>query len=123
MSSIERQPAINPPEDRDDGPARTVVVVHAGRPEPEHAQEGADRARAGRHRVGGGSWLDLVERSLQSWPITLRVALLLVVLFTGTAAVAAVLGVAGQLVLAGLGLRAHQRHRRRLAELRSRIGD
>ncbi|MPZ84031.1 MAG: hypothetical protein GEV28_28005 [Actinophytocola sp.] len=77
----------------------------------------------GRHRAGADSWMDLAERSLQSWPITLRVALLLVVLFTGTAAVAAVLGVAGQLVLAALGLRAHQRHRRRLAELRSHIED
>jgi hypothetical protein len=50
---------------------------------------------------------------LCSWPITLRVIVLLVVLLTGTAAAAMTLGVGGQLLLAALGLYARRTRQRR----------
>ena len=51
------------------------------------------------------SWLRLVERVLASWPATLRLALFLLILFTGIAVVATALGVAGQILLTVLGFR------------------
>lgn len=54
---------------------------------------------------------------LGSWPITLRLAFLFLVLVTGTAELAAAVGVVGQLVLAGIALRTQRQHKRRMAEL------
>jgi hypothetical protein len=104
---------------------RLTVVIHdfGGRPdlsEPVRLDRQADRVivrldpdrvGAARHHRKEASWLGLAERVLHSWPITLRLAVLVVVLATGTAAVAAAVGVAGQLFLAGIGLRAHRRRR------------
>jgi hypothetical protein len=86
--------------------------------EPEHELPPADvpspRADgAGRHQLVDHSWLGFAERVLQSWPITVRLAVLVLVLITGTAALAAAVGVVGQLALAGLGLRAHWLRRQR----------
>lgn len=74
------------------------------------------RTKSGRHQLEDRTWLGLLERVLQSWPITLRVVLLLAVLITGTVVIAAVLGVAGQLLLAVLGFRAQRRCQVRLEE-------
>jgi hypothetical protein len=139
VGSIERTPRINPAESPEMSPQRVrrlTVVIHdfgGGRgvrvdpPAPAHLDRQADRvtvrldperSSATRHHRRDASWLGLAERVLHSWPITLRLAVLVVVLATGTAAVAAVVGVAGQLFLAGLGLRAHHRRGRHLADRR-----
>jgi len=74
----------------------------------------------GRHELIDSTWFGRLERLLQSWPITLRLALLVAVVLTGTAAVAATLGIGGQLALAALGLRARLSSRRRTDALRQR---
>jgi hypothetical protein len=119
MPSIEPRIANIPvvdsaPENR---PARTVVVIHeipdrrdeppppVILPEPEQPQA------KGRHRAHDPSWLQVLERGLSSWPVTLRLVVLLAVLLTGTATLAAALGLAGQLLLVGLSL---ARRRQRL---------
>jgi hypothetical protein len=75
--------------------------------------------RGGRHELVDSTWFGRLERLLHSWPITLRLALLVAVVLTGTAAVAATLGIGGQLLLAALSLRARGDHRRRLAAVRA----
>jgi hypothetical protein len=139
VSSISGPQTINPPEPVLTRPERITVVIHAFtpariRPAPDPpfpdppaipAQE--DRRRGhrrqgdtGRHHLDESSWLDVAERVLHAWPITVRLAMLMVVLATGTAAVAALVGVACQLALAGLGLRSRVRGRRRVRALRAR---
>jgi hypothetical protein len=98
--------------DRADLPAPAQLDRHADR---VTVRLDPERMSATRHHRKDASWPALAERVLHSWPITLRLAVLVVVLATGTAAVAAVVGVAGQLFLAGLGLRAHRLRRRRLS--------
>ena len=135
MGSISGLQAINPPEPAApavDPPERVTVVIHAFTPNripPAPSPPGAtgeptahERPRpgrqrqpdTGRHHLDESSWLDVAERVLNSWPITVRLAALMIVLATGTAAVAAVVGVVCQLVLAGLGIRARVRRRRRV---------
>lgn len=71
--------------------------------------------RSGKHRLEEPPWLGLADRVLTSWPITLRLALLMGVLLTGTAALAAIVGVGGQLLLAALGLQARRERQRRMS--------
>lgn len=127
MTSIDSSPPINPPV------RRIAVVIHsfggpAARPGPaDRAEEdgaavrAVARARPGRHHATDGSWLGLAERVLRPWPVTLRLAVLLLVLATGTATVAAAIGVAGQLLLVAVGFGVHRRHRRRLGDLQARL--
>lgn len=91
-------------------------------PTPAQLRKLSEPARhgRGRHQLADRPWFDLAERVLYSWPITLRVVVLLVVLFTGTAALAAALGVGGQLLLAALGLRTRLHTRRRTTALHRR---
>lgn len=92
-------------------------------PAPAQLRRRTTRAqprRRGRHELADRPWFDLAERMLHSWPITLRVAVLMAVLLTGTAAVAAALGVGGQLLLAALGLRTRLNTRRRTTALHRR---
>lgn len=88
-----------------------MAVVEPPSPKPAK-QDAAGRSRGGRHRLDDTSWLGLLERVLCSWPITLRVALLLVILLTGTAAIATAVGIVGQLLLAALCYRARRFGRR-----------
>lgn len=126
MSSIEPRIANIPvaataPENR---PARTVVVIHeipVRRDEPppspiapEAPPEAEPPQARGRHRARDSSWLQVLERGLSSWPVSLRLAVLLAVLLTGTATLAAAVGVAGQLLLIGLSL-ARRRQRNSVA--------
>ncbi|HEV7647308.1 MAG TPA: hypothetical protein VGP26_04025 [Actinophytocola sp.] len=102
-------------------PAPDLPVVAGAPAVRERRWPGQSRqADTGRHHVDESSWLDVAERVLHSWPITLRLAILMVVLATGTAVVAAVVGVACQLALAGLGIRARVRRRRRVRALQLR---
>lgn len=66
----------------------------------------------GRHHRPITSWYDLVERALHSWPVTLRIAVLLLVLLTGTAELAARIGLSGQTVVIVLEAWYHVRRRR-----------
>jgi hypothetical protein len=134
MSTIEGASPTNPAEVPDLSPqrvARVTIYVHnwPHEPAPPTAliEPAASRTRplaprkspaGGRHRLDDSPWLDLLERVLTSWPITLRVTVLLVVLVTGTAAVAATLGIGGQLLLGTLGLHARRGRRRRLSAMR-----
>jgi hypothetical protein len=72
------------------------------------AQEGLTHRRPerGRHRwVRRGSWACLAERVLGGWSMTLRAALLLVILLAGlTAGMVVVLGLDGTACVAGLSL-------------------
>lgn len=72
------------------------------------AQEGLTHRRPerGRHRRGRrSSWACLAERVLGGWPMTLRAALLLVILLAGlTAGMVVVLGLDGTACVAGLSL-------------------
>ena|SRR5882757_5250529 len=119
--SIEQGTSINP-LDPPGAPPRTriTVVIHEfeNRPpeEPAVVLAAAVRSAGGRHRAPESPW-DFVDRVLGSWPITLRLAFLFLVLITGTAVLAATVGVVGQVVLAGLALRTQRRHKRRMAEL------
>ena len=53
----------------------------------------------GRHRRTLTSWYDLVGRILQSWSLTLRIAILVLVVVTGTAELAAKIGLSGQILI------------------------
>ena len=53
-----------------------------------------------------------IERMLRSWPITPRDAVFLVVVFSGSAALAAALGLIGQLLQLAVGHRMRRRRRR-----------
>jgi hypothetical protein len=111
---------------------RITVIIHDFSQEPPQLPARRQQLRKvrghsmqkkhgrGQHELESRTWLDLAERVLYSWPITLRVAALLAILLTGTAAVAAALGVGGQLLLAALALRTRLNSRRRTAVLRQR---
>lgn len=58
---------------------------------------------AARHLDEEISLIRVLERVLHSWPVTLRVALLLVILVTGIVAVVSTMDVVGELLLAGWG--------------------
>jgi hypothetical protein len=68
--------------------------------------------RNGRHHRPVTSWYDLAARLLQSWPSTLRIAVLLLVVLTGTAELAAKIGLSGQTVVIALDAWYCTRHRR-----------
>src|SRR5262245_44024956 len=138
MTTIEGPSPTNPAEVPEESPqrvARVTIYVHDWPHDPvrsvariapmlTRANPPAAPTRkppgGGRHRVNDSPWLGLVERVLTSWPITLRVVALLIVLLTGTAAVAATLGIGGQLLLATLGLRTRRARRHRLSAMRRR---
>ncbi len=103
-----------------DGPDRPAAVLVNPAAMTRQPSTPPRRSRGGRHQLDSSPWLDLAERILCSWPITLRVTVLLAVLLTGTAALAAALGIGGQLLLAALGLQARLNSRRRAAALRQR---
>lgn len=60
------------------------------------------RAPGGRHRADDRSVLGRLESTVHSWPVAVRVAVVVLVL-TATAAVEAATGFAGQLLLALIG--------------------
>lgn len=112
MASIEPTSRIIPTEESTKlAPAvqRTVIIIHGGvglhgdrrACLPAQSRRQSPR-RSGKHRADHSSLLDLLERVLTSWPITLRLGLLLLILLTGTAAVAATAGLISQLMLAAL---------------------
>jgi len=94
----------------------SAIPAQRDRRRPGHLRQGD----TGRHHVEESSWLDVAERVLHAWPITLRLAVLTIVLATGTAVVAAVVGVVCQLALAALGIRARIRRRGRVRALQAR---
>lgn len=134
MSTIDSSTPTNPAEPLSASPQRApriTVVIHNAPDRPaasvtpavrllkpvpaaqsQPTEESPAKRNAGKHRMEEPTWLGLLERVLYSWPITLRVALLVVVVLTGTAAVAATIGIGGQLLLAALGLRARRNGRR-----------
>ena len=135
MSSISGPPTINPLDLARSRPERSTVVIHEFPPtplrpgvepstilaqrdprRPGHLRQGG----TGRHHLEESSWLDVAERVLHAWPITLRLAVLTIVLATGTAVTAAVVGVVCQLALAALGIRARIRRRGRVRALQAR---
>lgn len=114
--SIGQESQINPlrtPERR----TITVVVHECPLEEPTVILVVPASRVGGRHRAPEPSVWHVADRVVGSWPITLRVAFLFLVLITGTAVLAAAVGVVGQLLLAGFALRARRRDRRRMAEL------
>jgi hypothetical protein len=123
--SIEQGTSINPLDPSGNTPQRTriTVVIHEF---GDRSLEESDVAPAvpragvrpagGRHRAPESAW-DFADRVLGSWPIALRLAFLFLVLITGTAVLAAAVGVVGQLVLAGIAFRTQRRRRPRLPEL------
>ena len=115
--SIEQGTSINPldPPGTTLQCRRITVVIHEfGEPGLAVPRAAGIRPAGGRHRAPESPW-DVVDRVLGSWPITLRLAFLVLVLITGTAVLAAAMGVVGQLVLAGIAFRTQRR--RRLPEL------
>jgi hypothetical protein len=54
-------------------------------------------------------WRGLIEQAARSWPVTLRLALLSLVVAGCAALVASTIGVAGQVALAAAGLRTRWR--------------
>lgn len=115
MSTIDTTPSLDP-DDAQDTSSREVrritIYVHnlppAAHPEPRPPQDHDRKERTrGKHRLRTRTrWLDLVEKALTSWPITLRIAVLLTILVTGTAATAAAVGIGAQLLLAAIERRA-----------------
>lgn len=66
----------------------------------------------GRHHRRVRPWYDLVSRATQSWSLTLRVAILLLVVLTGTAAIAAKIGLSAQAIVIALEAWYYARNRR-----------
>jgi hypothetical protein len=102
MKSIDGSWQNNPPELPDMSSQRVppiVLVVFVDADDPEDT------------RAGAAAWLDLVERVTRSWPATLRLSVLSLAFAAGTALFAAVVGVAGQLALAAIGLHAGLRRK------------
>lgn len=58
----------------------------------------------GRHHRPVESWYDLVGRILHSWPLTFRIAILILVVLTGTAELAAKIGLSGQVLAIALNI-------------------
>lgn len=70
-------------------------------PDPRVPRPAADDGRARRR----GSWMCLAERVLGGWPMTLRAALLLLIVLVGTGVVLLlVVGLPGTACITGLGL-------------------
>jgi len=135
VSTIDGTSPTNPAEEPGKSPQRvpriTIFVHHPpnepvhraiGRMEPSPKTAGqkrqkpwARRLEGSKHQLDDPTWLGLLERVLYSWPITVRLVVLLAVVLTGTAALAAIVGVGGQLLLAALSLRARRGRSRRLA--------
>ena len=139
MSTIDGTSPTNPAEVPGGSPQRVpriTLVIHglptgdsslpavrrhrasAPAPTPEAGQQLVSQRRDGRHGLVDSTWFGRLERLLQSWPITLRLVLLVAVVLTGTAAVAATLGIGGQLLLAALSVRAERERRRQKAKAR-----
>ncbi len=135
MASIDSAEPIIPPEDAKESPApmeRVVIVIHSptqpagptgreplpsGDRQPSGSRTG--RTRGGRHRRPEGSWLHLVDDIVRSWPLTLRVVVLILAIATGSTAIVMTLGVAGQLALAALAAQGREERRRRLQAFRT----
>jgi hypothetical protein len=66
----------------------------------------------GRHHRPVAPWYDLLSRATQSWSLTLRVAILLLVVLTGTAELAAKIGLSGQAIAIALEAWYYTRSRR-----------
>jgi hypothetical protein len=118
--SIEQGTSINPLDPPGTTPQCrwiTVVIHEFGEPGVLAVPGTAgSRPAGGRHRAPESPW-DVVDRVLGSWPLTLRLAFLFLVLITGTVVLAAAVGVVGQLVLAGIAFRTQCRRRSRPPEL------
>lgn len=118
--SIGQESQINPLQPA--GRTRITVVIHdygtCLLDQPAIGSAVPVRPAGGRHRVPEPSGWEIADRVLGSWPVALRLAFLFLVLVTGTAVLAAAVGVVGQLVLAGIALRTQRRHKRRMADLR-----
>jgi hypothetical protein len=101
MSSIDGKPQNNPPAGWDMSlqrvPAFVVILVAGG-------EESRPRHSAIRQLDVG--WRGLIEQAARSWPITLRLSLLSLVVAGGATLVASTIGVAGQVAMAAAGLRA-----------------
>ena len=133
MSTIDGTSPTNPDEEPGMSPQRVpriTIFVHNLPNDPDHRAvarvarspraAGQKPQRPWQKKIGGGkhqlddpTWLSLLERVLYSWPITVRLVVLVAVVLTGTAALAATLGVGGQLLLAVLSLRARWTRNRR----------
>lgn len=103
MSSIDGKPQNNPPAGWDMSLQRVptlVVIVVAG------AEESRLRDSVGAVLQRDAGWRDLVEQAARSWPTTLRLSLLALVVAGGTALVASTIGMAGQVAMAAAGIRA-----------------
>jgi hypothetical protein len=96
MKSIDGSWQNNPPELPDIPPIALFVVVDVKEARPSTA----------------ALWLDLVDKATRSWPATLRLSVLSLAVATGTALIAAAVGVTGQLALAAIGLRVGLRRNR-----------
>ena len=138
MSTIDGTSPTNPAEVPGTSPQRVpriTLVIHNLPDKPAHPAvptvtplpttltrvsglPAATGHHGGKHRLEESTWLGLADRVLTSWPITLRLALLVAVVLTGTAAVAATLGIGGQLALAALNLRARRARHGRTVDLR-----
>lgn len=96
MKSIDGSWQNNPPELPDMPPIVLFVFMDAEEARPSAA----------------APWLDLVEKATRSWPATLRLSVLSLAVATGTALIAAAIGVTGQLALAAIGLHVGLRRNR-----------
>lgn len=129
MSSIDSVSPIIPPVDQHEWPTaadRVLIVIHAPtqptkavvprRETPPSRASGFAphlicRMRGGgRHRRRERTWTDLLDDVLRSWPVTVRVIVLVVAFATGLTAVVVVASIVGQLVLAGLAARGKREH-------------
>lgn len=144
MASIGSTEQIIPPDDPKESPAtleRVVIVIHPStqpecpvparrtapredsrqpeQPSKQRPEQPTDRPRGGRHRRDEQSWLHLADDVVRSWPLTLRVVVLILAIATGSTAVVMALGVVGQLALAGLAARGREERRRRLRAFRT----
>lgn len=113
MKSIEPNSRIIPVEDPVSGPEE--VMIH---PIPLPREEISipvppQRGRRGRHRAESRSWTGFADKVLQSWPATLRLAVLLMILLAGLAMIAAVIGIATPLLLVAGGYQMRQWLRRK----------
>lgn len=128
MSTIGGTPPTNPAEAPDTSPQRVrrrTVAIHdllhepiqQRRSEPTESSNVPSRSKQmkrgrGRHELDDRTWLGLTERVVHSWPIPIRLVLLMGVLLTGTTEEAAAVGMAAQLLLALLSLLGRRRRQR-----------
>jgi hypothetical protein len=118
MASIEPQPKIHPAQDQPrsvpSDPAQAFFSTQlSSRPSGDvSCSKASGSERAGETLAHEGSLFRTIESTFQSWPATLRVALLMATLLSGMALVLSAMGVVGQLLLAGLGYQLGTRSRR-----------